>query len=64
MLWHLRNKNTLSSMDAIRNYRITRLAAIIYSLRKDGHKIETMMKKSKHELANTYAEYRYLGWEA
>ena len=51
-------------MEAIHDYRITRLAAIIHGLRQDGHRIETTMKKGKDRYANKYAEYRYIGWEA
>jgi hypothetical protein len=43
ILSHLKNKGSITSWRAINDYKITRLAAIIHSLRKSGHNIDTVM---------------------
>ena len=53
VLKHLKNKS-ITSMDAFVMYRITRLAAKIHSLRKQGHSIRTKMEKNKR---SNYARY-------
>ena len=54
VLSHLR-KGTITSMEAIRSYGITRLADRIFVLRKDGWKISTKTIKSN---GKSFAEYR------
>lgn len=39
VLQHLREHDKLSSMQAFREYGITRLSAVVFELRKDGHAI-------------------------
>ena len=54
VLSHLR-KGTITSMEAFQLYNITRLAARIFVLRKDGWKISTKTIKSN---GKSFAEYR------
>mgnify|MGYP003115221740 FL=1 len=37
--WHLQEKSTITSWEAIKHYGITRLSAIIFNLRKEGYSI-------------------------
>lgn len=56
VLDHLRNKGSISSMEAFELYDITRLAAVIFDLRADGYRItaeDETSKRGKH-----YARYR------
>lgn len=43
VLNHLRNKGPLTPLAAMNSYGITRLAARINDLRKEGHEIQTKM---------------------
>ena len=54
VLSHLR-KGTITSMEAIRSYGITRLAARVADLRREGWKISTKTIKSN---GKSFAEYR------
>ena len=53
---HLKEKNKITSWEAIEKYRCTRLSAIIYILRKDGWDITTNNKFNKTTKTN-FAEY-------
>lgn len=44
---HLIKKGHITSWEAIEKYRSTRLAAIIFDLRKDGMKIESKQMSKK-----------------
>lgn len=59
ILNHLKQHGEITSWDAIMQYGVTRLAGVIYLLKKDGHKIssETVVKK-KGERTVTFARYR------
>lgn len=51
---HLHTRGSITSLDAFRLYNATRLASIIFELRKRGMKIETINRvKDGH----CYAEY-------
>ena len=54
VLSHLR-KGTITSMEAIRSYGISRLAARVADLRREGWKISTKTIKSN---GKSFAEYR------
>jgi|TARA_R100000808_G_C2067151_1_gene96135 hypothetical protein len=66
LLNYLREFNTVTSLDAIRDLGNTRLAATIHNLRRDGHniitkkiKVPTRFKKKNGEKVFTdIAEYR------
>lgn len=57
---HIKMYGEITSWDAIMMYGITRLADVIYRLKKDGHEIEaeTVIKK-KGERTITFAKYRF-----
>ena len=53
---HLESGKSITSWEAIELYNVTRLAAIIFNLKKDGHEIETqIIKKNKKR----FAQYIY-----
>jgi hypothetical protein len=58
VLNHLTNNRKITSIEAIGLYGITRLAAVIYKLKKQNHEITSEMKEGVNA---PYAEYR-LGW--
>ena len=47
ILAHLKLKGHITSMEAIKKYSITRLSAIIYTLRSDGYIIKSIHKTGK-----------------
>ena len=55
VLEHLKKYKSITSMDAFRLYEITRLSAVVFDLRKHGHKIITIPEKSKS--GSNYARY-------
>lgn len=65
VLKHLQKKKTITSMEAIEQYRATRLAAIIFDLRK-RYNIDTLMIDDTDLYGNRvrYAKYRYRGKKA
>lgn len=59
ILAHLQEEKTLSPMEAVTEYGVWRLAAVIHKLRAKGYKIVTHNTKSK--TGKTFAEYELLG---
>jgi hypothetical protein len=59
---HLINKGIISSWEAIKLYKATRLSAIIFNLRKDGMDIVSLPKSSKDENGHicNYVDYKYV----
>lgn len=59
---HLLTKGIISSWDAIKLYKATRLSAIIFNLRKNGMDIVSVPKSSKDENGNVcnYVDYKYV----
>lgn len=55
VLAHLKKYGSITSWNAITDYRITRLAAVIFLLREDGHKIFASAEKSSE--GKRYAKY-------
>ena len=65
VLEHLKTYGSITSMDAIMDYHITRLAAVIFKLRKLGYEIDTVDRNGKNEYGiYTFAEYRLIGEKA
>lgn len=66
VLKHLQEYGTIESMQAINQYGATRLAAIIFDLRKRGYVINTMMIESTDRNGNPcrYARYVLVGGDA
>lgn len=59
VLKHLNVRGHITSWTAIEKYGATRLAAIIFELRRKGYDIKTVMKDGKDRLGNPchYADY-------
>ena len=53
VLRHLKKYGSITSMEAFSRYTITRLAAVVFVLRKE-HEIETVMR---YRNGKQYAEY-------
>lgn len=48
ILNHLRERGPITSIDAFRKYKITRLSGRIFDLRKQGHDIRTLYEYTEH----------------
>lgn len=61
VLRHLREHGSITSMEAIELFGATRLSAIIFNLRKNGHDIVTIDKTGTDRYGHrvTYANYVY-----
>ncbi len=61
VLRHLKEFGTITPMEAIHQYSITRLAAIVLKLR-EKHLIDTDMQKSTNKFGEpcNFARYRYI----
>lgn len=59
VLAHLHNHGSITSMEAFERYGATRLSAIIYVLRHEGHNItaETIRVKTRYGRKTTCAKY-------
>lgn len=66
VLEKLLKQGHISSLEAIQSMGITRLSAIIYNLRKDGHQIETLRfmstRRNKYGNYSKYCIYFYKGY--
>lgn len=62
VLWHLGDKGTITSWEAIQEYGATRLAGIIHTLRKDGYPIISIPETRKNKFGNsvTISKYKYI----
>lgn len=54
---HLYNHGSITSWEAIKKYRATRLSAIIYNLKKKGFVFKTVLEKNNKSY---YARYYFL----
>ena len=63
ILEHLRKHKTLTSMEAFEQYGATRLAAVIFDLRKAGYDIDTMdvYGFNRYGEPTRYARYFFKG---
>lgn len=59
VLHHLKTKGSITSWEAFEIYGITRLSAVIYDLKKDGHRITSTSQKLKNRYGNTVVFSRY-----
>lgn len=59
ILEYLKNNKKITILEAIYQLGITRLSAVIYSLKKEGYNINTQMKlvKAKNGRKTSVAEY-------
>lgn len=62
ILDHLKTHKTITSQEAFEMFGVTRLAAIIFNLRKE-YEIDTLMMETTTRFGETcqYAKYRYRG---
>ncbi len=63
ILEHLQTHKKITSWEAIQLYRVTRISAVIFTLKESGFLIETETVKSKDNNGNAvnYAVYHYRG---
>ena len=61
ILWHLKTYGNITSYEAIKEYGVTRLAAIIFNHRKNGYDIDSMplKKKTRFGRSTTISKYIY-----
>lgn len=59
VLEYLKNNKKITILEAIYSLGVTRLSAIIYSLKKEGYNIDTQMKlvKAKNGRKTSVAKY-------
>lgn len=62
VLMYLLNFQSITPLDALREFGIMRLAAVIFELRK-FHEIETVIEKSSNRFGEEvrFARYKYMG---
>tara|TARA_R100001244_G_scaffold123758_1_gene93472 strand:+ start:408 stop:683 length:276 start_codon:yes stop_codon:yes gene_type:complete len=62
ILWHLKKYGHITSYEAIKEYGVTRLAAIIFNHRKNGYEIDSipLKKKTRFGRNTTISKYNYL----
>jgi len=58
VLTHLKERSTITPMEALTVYGIFRLAPRVHELRRDGHRIQTIMREDL--VGKRYAQYRLL----
>lgn len=59
VLQRLLEKKTITSWEAITDFRCTRLSAVIFDLRKEGYNIDTKRMVNENNGKN-FAEYRLI----
>jgi len=62
VLKYMLDNGSITSMEAITNFGCTRLSAVIYTLRQEGHKIVSQRVKFKNRHGNIgmYSVYRLI----
>jgi hypothetical protein len=59
VLNHLKSHTGITSMEAYSEYKITRLADVVFRLKKDGHKISSLDRTTETQYGPTkFVEYR------
>ena len=59
VLYHLKQFQTITSLEAIKEYGATRLSGIIFQLRKDGYNIQSLPFIRKNRFGNTVTLAKY-----
>ena len=59
VLYHLQQFQTITSLEAIKEYGATRLSGIIFQLRKDGYNIQSLPFIRKNRFGNTVTLAKY-----
>tara|TARA_R100001244_G_scaffold17967_2_gene19039 strand:- start:4689 stop:4952 length:264 start_codon:yes stop_codon:yes gene_type:complete len=57
ILNHLKSGKTITSMEAIELYKVTRLAAVVHTLKREGHIIESENVKGNNGTYSIYKMY-------
>lgn len=59
VLEHLQENGSITSMEAFRKLHVTRLSAVVFDLKKAGHKFETETIRGKNKFGEktSYAKY-------
>lgn len=59
VLWHMQTYGSITSIEAITEYGVTRLAAVISQLRNQGYNIRSVIERgvSRYGNQNHYARY-------
>jgi hypothetical protein len=62
ILNHLKQGKEITQLEATKKYRVLRLGAIIFNLRRDGYKITTRLEHKPNQYGNTsnYAVYKLI----
>lgn len=60
VLHHLKKHKSITSWEAIQNYKATRLSAIIFELKKRGYEFNTVREENP-ETGSHYARYYLVG---
>lgn len=62
ILNHLRTKGHITSLQAFRDYGISRLSAVIFNLRKDGYRIDKdfVTRPNRYGDKVTFAKYKLI----
>lgn len=62
ILKHLQNHGSITSMEAFSDYGVTRLSAVIFDLRRDGHNIISHMicTKNRYGEPTHFAKYELI----
>ena len=63
VLYHLKQFQTITSLEAIKEYGATRLSGIIFQLRKDGYNIQSLPFVRKNRFGNTVTLAKYYLYE-
>ena len=63
ILRHLRNRGSITSIEALQDYGIMRLASRISDLKRDGHAIRREMVGDKNRYGEPTSYARYTLWE-
>lgn len=59
VLQYIQDFGSITSLDAFREFGITRLADVVYKLKNDGHDITTTMETSKNRYGKAVHYGRY-----
>jgi hypothetical protein len=61
VMYHLQNDSYITSIEAFRDYGITRLSSIIHNLRKEGYEIVSIPITTTNRFGNAvvYSKYQY-----
>ncbi len=59
VLYHIKQFQTITSLEAISEYGITRLAHYIYKLKKEGYNIQSLPFIKRNRFGNTVTLSKY-----